>query len=193
MKLYSAPLSMFGAKTEIAAREKQISFDLEFVPFSLSTFYEPNIIIAPKHEAIRAAGPEQYGVKRDDLSCETRCGRNVVYTWEEAKKTKHPLMKDGFKFIFHTPKYRHGSHTTPIDHARLPPTPPGPLRSTRLGCAEPTALVTLVSIRQWLDVNAARRHFLARLRNPLYRLTLAWNLLCFCVVEPHHWTHLPRA
>jgi nitrate reductase alpha subunit len=24
-------------------------------------------------------------------------------------------MKDGFKFIFHTPKYRHGSHTTPID------------------------------------------------------------------------------
>jgi nitrate reductase alpha subunit len=36
-------------------------------------------------------------------------------TWDEAKKTKHPLMKDGFKFIFHTPKYRHGSHTTPID------------------------------------------------------------------------------
>ena len=24
-------------------------------------------------------------------------------------------MKDGFKFIFHTPKYRHGAHTTPID------------------------------------------------------------------------------
>jgi nitrate reductase alpha subunit len=80
-----------------------------------STFYEPNIIIGPKHEAFRPDGPEVYGVKRDDLSCETRCGRNVVLTWEEAKKTKHPLMKDGFKFIFHTPKYRHGSHTTPID------------------------------------------------------------------------------
>jgi nitrate reductase alpha subunit len=24
-------------------------------------------------------------------------------------------MKQGFKFIFHTPKYRHGAHTTPID------------------------------------------------------------------------------
>jgi nitrate reductase alpha subunit len=24
-------------------------------------------------------------------------------------------MKDGFKFIFHTPKYRHGAHTMPID------------------------------------------------------------------------------
>lgn len=80
-----------------------------------STFYEPNVIIGPKHEAFRHEEPEKYGVKRDDLSCETRCGRNVVLTWEEAKKTKHPLMKDGFKFIFHTPKYRHGSHTTPID------------------------------------------------------------------------------
>lgn len=80
-----------------------------------STFYEPNVIVAPKHEAIRCAGPEEYGVKRDDLSCETRCGRNVVLTWEETKKTSHPLAKQGFKFIFHTPKYRHGSHTTPID------------------------------------------------------------------------------
>ena len=80
-----------------------------------STFYEPNVIVAPKHEAIRPAGPEAYGVRRDDLSCETRCGRNVALTWAETKKTSHPLAKDGFKFIFHTPKYRHGSHTTPID------------------------------------------------------------------------------
>jgi nitrate reductase alpha subunit len=80
-----------------------------------STFYEPNVIVAPKHEAIRPASPEDYGVRRDDLSCETRCGRNVVKTWAETKKSPHPLMKDGFKFIFHTPKYRHGSHTTPID------------------------------------------------------------------------------
>ncbi|MBI3680770.1 MAG: molybdopterin-dependent oxidoreductase [Acidobacteria bacterium] len=80
-----------------------------------STFYEPNIIIAPKHEAIRAAGPEVYGVKRDDLSCDVRCGRNVVLSWAEAKLTAHPRAKEGYKFIFHTPKYRHGSHTTPID------------------------------------------------------------------------------
>jgi nitrate reductase alpha subunit len=80
-----------------------------------STFYEPNVIVAPKHEAIRAAGPEQYGVKSDDLSCETRCGRNVVKTWQETKNSPHPLAKDGYKFVFHTPKYRHGSHTTPID------------------------------------------------------------------------------
>ncbi len=80
-----------------------------------STFYEPNIIVAPKHEAIRPAGPEAYGVQLSDLSLEVRQGRNVAKTWAEAKQTAHPLAKDGYKFIFHTPKYRHGSHTTPID------------------------------------------------------------------------------
>jgi nitrate reductase alpha subunit len=80
-----------------------------------STFYEPNVIVAPKHEAIRPATPEDYGVRRDDLSCETRCGRNVVLTWAETKQTQHPLKKQGFGFIFHTPKFRHGAHTTPID------------------------------------------------------------------------------
>lgn len=80
-----------------------------------STFYEPNIIISPPHEAMRPMGPEDYGARLDDLTCDTRSGRNVIYSWAQAKETKHPLMKDGFKFIFHTPKYRHGAHTMPID------------------------------------------------------------------------------
>lgn len=80
-----------------------------------STFFEPNVIIGPQHEALRPKQPEEYGVKRDDLSCESRCGRNVVYSWADAKSKPHPLIKDGYKFIFHTPKYRHGAHTTPID------------------------------------------------------------------------------
>ncbi|HNV02048.1 MAG TPA: molybdopterin-dependent oxidoreductase [Vicinamibacterales bacterium] len=81
-----------------------------------STFYEPNVIVAPPHEAIRPASPESYGLSRRDLSCEARCGRNVVMTWSEASRTKHPLRQDpAYRFIFHTPKYRHGSHTMPID------------------------------------------------------------------------------
>ncbi len=80
-----------------------------------STFYEPNVIVAPKHEALRPAGPEAYGVARTDLSCDVRCGRNVVLSWDECRKTSHPLAKQGYKFVFHTPKYRHGAHTTPID------------------------------------------------------------------------------
>ncbi len=80
-----------------------------------STFYEPNVIVAAAHEALRPAGPEDYGVSRDDLTCEVRCGRNVVKTWAETKDSPHPLVRDGYRFIFHTPKYRHGAHTTPID------------------------------------------------------------------------------
>lgn len=41
MKLYSGPLSMFGAKVEIALAEKAISFELEMVPFDMQHLYEP--------------------------------------------------------------------------------------------------------------------------------------------------------
>jgi glutathione S-transferase len=39
--LYSGPLSMFGAKAEIALREKGVAFDLVMVPFDKSDRYEP--------------------------------------------------------------------------------------------------------------------------------------------------------
>jgi nitrate reductase alpha subunit len=80
-----------------------------------STFYEPNVIVAPPHPFIRPKGPEAYGVARDDLSNEVRQGRNVVKAWPDLKKSPHPLAKDGYRFIFHTPKYRHGAHTMPVD------------------------------------------------------------------------------
>lgn len=82
-----------------------------------STFHEPNVIVAHEHQALKPNSPEQYGFSEDDLSCETRQVRNVIRTPEEVMKTKHPLMeKDkNFKFIYHTPKYRHGTHTTPVD------------------------------------------------------------------------------
>jgi nitrate reductase alpha subunit len=34
---------------------------------------------------------------------------------EELLETRHPLWGDGYRFVFHTPKYRHGAHTTPVD------------------------------------------------------------------------------
>ncbi|MBI3098588.1 MAG: molybdopterin-dependent oxidoreductase, partial [Planctomycetes bacterium] len=81
-----------------------------------STFYEPNAIVSAAHPAVRPDGPEAFGIDPNDLSCEPRQVRNVVRTWRDlVGKTSHPLAKDGFKFIFHTPKYRHGAHTTPVD------------------------------------------------------------------------------
>ncbi|MFO6421193.1 glutathione S-transferase family protein [Hylemonella sp. W303a] len=40
-RIYSGPLSMFGAKAEIAAREKGLAFELVMVPFTTDDDYQP--------------------------------------------------------------------------------------------------------------------------------------------------------
>lgn len=81
-----------------------------------STHYEPNVIVAEKHEAIRPKKPEEWGFSSKDLSCETRQVRNVVMSGAELLRSKHPLkLKLQFSHVYHTPKYRHGAHSTPID------------------------------------------------------------------------------
>ncbi len=82
-----------------------------------STFYEPNAILAKPHPAIRPRGPKDLGLDPADRSSETRQVRNVAFAWADLAKTKHPLTEadPNHRFIFMTPKYRHGTHTTPID------------------------------------------------------------------------------
>ena len=53
MKLYSGPLSMFGAKAEIAAHEKRLDFELVMVPFEMKTLYEP------KHPEVARINPKR--------------------------------------------------------------------------------------------------------------------------------------
>jgi len=61
MKLYSGPLSMFGAKAEIAAHEKGLAFELVMVPFEMKTLYQP------KHpEVLRINPKRQVPVLVDD-------------------------------------------------------------------------------------------------------------------------------
>lgn len=50
--LYSGPLSMFGAKVQIAALEKRIEFDLVMVPFDFHALY------APKHPEVLRINPK---------------------------------------------------------------------------------------------------------------------------------------
>ncbi len=52
MKLYSGPLSMFGAKAEIAVLEKGIDCEREHVPFELARLYEP------KHPEVLRVNPK---------------------------------------------------------------------------------------------------------------------------------------
>ena len=82
-----------------------------------ATFYEPNAIVANPHPAIRPFGPEKYGIAMDDRSGETRQVRNVVFSPAKLLESKHPLreLNEGFEYIYLTPKYRHGSHTMPVD------------------------------------------------------------------------------
>jgi glutathione S-transferase len=53
MILYSGPLSMFGAKAEIAAREKGLDFELVTVPFEMKRLYEP------KHPEVLRINPKR--------------------------------------------------------------------------------------------------------------------------------------
>ncbi len=80
-----------------------------------STFFEPCAILAAPHPAIRPKKPEDWGIPADDRSHITRQMRNVTYTLEQLLATRHPLLGQGFRYVFHTPKYRHGAHTTPVD------------------------------------------------------------------------------
>jgi nitrate reductase alpha subunit len=81
-----------------------------------STPYEPNVIVAHSHEALRPKQPKDYGMKEVDVSTEARQVRNVIRTPEDVVQTQHPLkLKLKFTHVYHTPKYRHGAHTTAAD------------------------------------------------------------------------------
>lgn len=81
-----------------------------------STFHEPNVIVADvNHPLMRPITPEGYGIDRKDQSGDARQARHVVRSVAEVIASKHPLHDEGYRFIFHTPKYRHGAHTTAVD------------------------------------------------------------------------------
>jgi len=63
IQLYSGPVSMFGAKAEIAVLEKGIACERIFVPFSLATLYDP------KHPVVARVNPKgQVPVLVDGIS-----------------------------------------------------------------------------------------------------------------------------
>ena len=53
MRLFSGPLSMFGAKAQIAALEKGLDFELVMVPFDMTRGYEP------KHPEVVRVNPKR--------------------------------------------------------------------------------------------------------------------------------------
>ncbi|MDW5444962.1 glutathione S-transferase family protein [Polaromonas sp. SM01] len=53
LRLYSGPLSMFGAKVQIAALEKGLDVELVMVPFEMQRLYQP------KHPEVLRINPKQ--------------------------------------------------------------------------------------------------------------------------------------
>ncbi|MBM3483732.1 MAG: molybdopterin oxidoreductase [Alphaproteobacteria bacterium] len=80
-----------------------------------ATFFDPCAIVAAPHPAIRPKRPADWGIGAEDKDHITRQMRNSTYDVGALLATKHPLTEQGFRAIFHTPKYRHGAHTMPID------------------------------------------------------------------------------
>ncbi|SMF24212.1 glutathione S-transferase [Tistlia consotensis] len=88
MKLYSAPLSLFARKVEIALAEKGLAFERVMVPFSQERGY------APKHPDVLAANPKgQVPVLLDgDL---TLYDSTVILEYLEDAYPQPPLYPSG--------------------------------------------------------------------------------------------------
>ncbi|MBI1732891.1 MAG: molybdopterin-dependent oxidoreductase [Gammaproteobacteria bacterium] len=82
---------------------------------SEATFYEPCAILAAPHPAIRPKRPADWNIAEGDWDHISRQMRNATRSAEELMHTRHPLSEQGFRHVFHTPKYRHGAHTMPVD------------------------------------------------------------------------------
>ena len=81
-----------------------------------ATFYQPSVIVAKPHPAIRPVPPDRFGITAaDHAKSDVRQVLTLVMPWADLKKEVSPLVKAGYPFIFHTPKYRHGAHTTGVD------------------------------------------------------------------------------
>lgn len=80
-----------------------------------ATFYDPCAILATAHPAIRPKTINDWGIPEDDRTHITRQMRNTTYDLTALLATQHPLRPQGWDHVFHTPKYRHGAHTMPID------------------------------------------------------------------------------
>jgi nitrate reductase alpha subunit len=81
-----------------------------------ATFYQPSVIVAKPHPLLRPTPPGQFGIAPADFAkSDVRQVLTVVQPWDDLKKEPSPLVKAGYPIIYHTPKYRHGAHTTGVD------------------------------------------------------------------------------
>ena len=84
MRLFSGPLSMFGAKVQIAAHEKNIDFELVMVPFTQKEGY------APKHPEVLRINPKRQVPVLIDGDLEIFNSTQIFEYFEDIKP--HPAL-----------------------------------------------------------------------------------------------------
>jgi glutathione S-transferase len=91
--LYSGPLSMFGAKAEIALREKGVAFELVMVPFDKSDRYEP------RHPEVLRVNPKRQVPVLIHGDLELFDSTLISSSW----KTRSPTRRSGRVMSRHVP------------------------------------------------------------------------------------------
>ena len=92
-----------------------------------------DLLRAERHRGPQARGDPARRARKPTAWRRTTCrarraaGATSSRPGPRRKDSPHPLAKDGYRFIFHTPKYRHGAHTTADRHRHGG----GPVRSVR--------------------------------------------------------------
>ena len=79
MRLYSGPLSMFGAKAQIAALEKGLDVEVEMVRFDMKALYEP------KHPEVLRVNPKRQVPVLIDGDLEIFDSTQIFEYFEEVK------------------------------------------------------------------------------------------------------------
>jgi glutathione S-transferase len=106
VKLYSGPLSMFGAKAEIALREKGIDFELSMVAFSQQQGYDPKhpavVRVNPKRQVpvLIDGGVELYDSTQIFEYCEDRWPRPPLWPTPVAERARARQLEHASDEVF---------------------------------------------------------------------------------------------
>ncbi|MFP3900364.1 MAG: molybdopterin-dependent oxidoreductase [Acidimicrobiia bacterium] len=73
-----------------------------------ATPYLPNVIVSTS-PYLR---PDDYGIDPAETDADLRQVRNLAMPWDEVKRTRNPLLDDGYTLLCLTPKSRHSVHSS---------------------------------------------------------------------------------
>ena len=152
MKLYSGPLSMFGAKAEIAALEKGLDFELVMVPFEMKTLYQP------KHPEVLRINPKRQVPVLIDGDLEI-FDSTQIFEYLETRKPEpalwpaDPKAKARARLLEHKSDEVYFPHIIRLMGLQATPDDPAAVEARAGAAAYYDAMEQLIGERDWLAVS----------------------------------------